>query len=179
MKAKICPICGESFTPATPADKYCSAGCREKGIYSARKEWEARSDFLEKQRQRMRDYRAARSRERAAERETAAKQRNVKHNERLEQQRKQREALILQAAREGDPAAQMTIARQESGVCSLEYWRAFQRMELKAESKGRRLITSVNGIDVRNPDFPLGVVLSIEELNVIRVTTEREKRADK
>ena len=179
MKAKICPICGRSFPPATPADKYCSKECREEGIYSARKEWEARSDFLSKQRQRMRDYRAARSRERTAERETAAKQRSVKQKAHQERQRAEREALLLQAARDGDPAAQITIARQKNGVCSLEYWQAFQSMELKAESKGRRLITSVNGIDVRNPDFPLGVVLSIEELNVIRVTTEREKRADK
>lgn len=172
-----CLICGKEFEPKAANAKYCSMACRQKGKYQRRKEWEKSSGYLEKQRQKMQEYRDKEAADKKAEQEAENKRKAANIKRQTTRRRNDERAKLLQAAEMGDAHARMTLAAEESGNTSAEYWEAFKAYDLEyAAEWGKESTTTVNGISVHNPDFGLAVSISIEELGRIEThagTTER------
>ena len=54
LEPKICPICGESFTPVNKKQLYCSISCKHKANYEQRKDYHR--DYYQKNSQKHKDY---------------------------------------------------------------------------------------------------------------------------
>ena len=171
-----CPICGKEFVPKAANAKYCCIDCKVKGQRQRRKEWEKESGYLDKQRQKMRDYRdkiAAEERAAAA----AAEERAAINKKRQETRRRNdRLATLLQAAEMGNHNARKALAIIESGNTSPEYWEAYKDAYLQwVEEHGTPGALTVNGISVYSQNFGLSVSISIEELGIVEIATTARK----
>ena len=133
--------------------KYCSDACRKVGLRQIRKQWEARTGYTEKEREKNAQRRAAaaaKRREDAAERETVQAQARKRSAD-------QAKADKARRAASGDPVARM-LQSKVSGDWR-EYWTAFKEYEIQyAEKNGKKSTRSVNGISIHDPDF-VGLVL--------------------
>lgn len=70
----------------------------------------------------------------------------------------------------------ITGAGASVGNLTAEYWQKFQKHELRfAEAMGRRTVSTVNGINVNDPDFVDKVLISIEESGAVMVACGLEK----
>lgn len=160
MIEKVCPICGQIFEAAYTSVKYCSDQCRQIGAKQARRSWEQRSGYSEKQRQLM----AERRRERSEAIQEANRSARISreeadriNKERAENARKQ----LIESATAGDLVSIMILA-QRSGNWP-EYWRAYKAYEIQlAEERGEDCTAKVNSIPVTDPDFEALVIYSIE-----------------
>ena len=160
MNERICPVCGSVFKPAYISSKYCSEECRRIGTENARKSWEQRSGYREKQRQRMAQIRQERGE--AIREATNIRKRNLAEEEAQRVQRRQqhRQQLEDQAAA-GDPLSIMILAK-EAGNWP-EYWKSYKAYEIQlAKERGEDCSAKVNGIPVTDPDFEVLVIYSIE-----------------
>ena len=54
LEPKICPVCGESFTPTDKRQIYCSKSCKHKANYSQKKDY--CRDYYMKNNQKYKDY---------------------------------------------------------------------------------------------------------------------------
>ena len=135
-RTAICPICGRSFTPATASSKYCSAACRHEGRRQARKAWEDRTDYREKQRAAAQEYR---------------------------DQKAAADALEAQA-RQGDALAALLMLSRAGKKASAEYWEAFKAYETaRTAGQAAPRVMFVNGVAIGDPDFSLKVTITIQE----------------
>lgn len=165
-----CPICGREFIPKSANAKYCGIACRNKGKYQHRKEWEERSGYLEKQRQKMQDYRNQVTAAERAEREAALKREEAKAKRAETRRRNKERNKLLQDAEQGNAIARMRLAILKSGNASAEYWEAYKDYVLQyAAEFGHESTAEVNGISVHSPEFGLAVSMSIEELGSVIV----------
>ena len=166
-----CPICGQSFTPAAAGSRYCSEPCRQEGRRLARKAWEERTGYREKQRAAAQEYRERKAAAAALEAEAAAIR--DEHNRRRRQARqaaKGQESLEAQA-RQGDLFAKLQLQKRAGGNATEAYWAAFQAVELAQEAANPgHNVCLVNGIAIGDPDFALKVVMTIEETGQIATT---------
>ena len=163
-----CAICGAEFETRAANAKYCSTSCKLKGKYQRRREWEKSSGYLEKQRQKMQEYRDKAAADQKAEREAAAKKQAANVKRQITRLKNDKRSKLLQAAEQGDAFARMEIAAEESGNTKPEYWEAFKDYGLQwAADMDKESITTVNGISIHSPDFGLAVSISIEELGRI------------
>lgn len=156
-----CAICGTTFTASSARAKYCSPTCKDLGAKNARRKWEAKSDYKEKQRLRMKERRRV-SREELHRQQEAVQA--VIRQERLEQAKEDRKKTLAETRRKakaGDLDAQMDIALEKGN--SLEYWRLYKECILQSEKEfnyiGRH---TVGGIEVREDNFEYLVVEMLE-----------------
>lgn len=128
--------------------KYCSDACRKVGKRQIRKQWEARTGYTQKEREKnaqRRSTAAAKRREDAAEQETAQAQARKRAADRAK-------SAMAQRAASGDPVARMLQAKVSGDW--REYWTAFKEYEIQyAEKNGKKSTRSVNGISIHEPDF--------------------------
>ncbi len=160
MIEKVCPVCGSIFTPAYISVKYCSEECRRIGTENARKAWEDRSGYREKQRRYMRQIREERSEE--IRRAVSIRKTNEAEEaaQRLQRRQQQRQRLEKKAAA-GDPLSIMILTK-EAGNWP-EYWKAYKAYEIQlAKERGEDCSAKVNGIPITDPDFEVLVIYSIE-----------------
>ena len=172
-KAKICPICGKKFIPKTGNMKYCSLLCSTKGKHLKAKEWQERPGYLEKQRQRIAEYRKKNS-ERKKELQTQIQEereaKRIQSEKEQTERQKQRLSDLINAAEQGDLFARMELVERESGNTSPEYWELFKEYDLKyAVEWGYESKTTVNGISVHVEGFGDLVSMAIEESGFIRI----------
>lgn len=159
-----CSICGNEFEPKVPNQKYCSTACKAKGKYLQRKKWEERTGFLEKQRQRMQNYRDQVTAEERAAAEAEAKKAEASRKRLETRRRNKAEQDLIRSAEQGDPFARMEIALKQSGNTSADYWEAYKDWVLRSDPDGR---TEVNGISVLDPDFGSLVSLTVKEFGCV------------
>ena len=166
----ICVICGATFTPKAANAKYCSEHCRQRGKYQKRREWEQKSGYIDRQREKMRQYRDDLTEEERQQAEKAAA-RKARSEKARETRRKNKELQELTArAEQGDALARLDLAAR-NGNTSFGYWEAFKDYHLQeAEKRGRQSGIMVNGIDINDPDFALSVTITIGELGRISTT---------
>lgn len=157
---KTCPICGTTFITDNPRARYCSTACREKGAKAARKDWERRTGYTAKQREKMRQRRAT----------TTAKREEIREAEREERRRSydlaaaDRRAKLQREAEQGNYFALMQIHHP----CSVEYWNAWRAYALDyAATTGRPSPAQVNGISVYADNFAEEVLQSIKDRHII------------
>lgn len=169
MITKICPICGTEFTTEKGNHKFCSDACRIEGAKLARKEWEDRTGFREKQREKMRLYRAQVTAEKAKKRAELRAKRQKELQEKQKQitlENRKREQKLIEA---GDPRARM---RQLTPSC-LEYWIAFQEAELNNSiESGEPSSTTVNGISIYVDHFPEEALQSVKDRGIIMISRD-------
>ena len=166
----ICVICGKQFEARAANSKYCSIGCRRKGKYQRRKDWEDRSGYREKQRKKMQEYREKAAAEALEEREATARQEAADRKQKETQRRNQEREELIQKAEQGDAFSRMMLAAEKAGKTSLEYWDAYKDYEMQSAARlGKISTTSVNGISVHDPDFGLAVSISVVELGHIAI----------
>ncbi len=163
-RSAICPICGRTFTPATPSSKYCSATCRHEGRRQARKAWELRTNYREKQRAAAQEYRDQKAADAALEAaDAAAREENNRRRRQARQSAKATAALEAQA-RTGDPLAALSLLSSTGKKDTAEYWEAFKAYELaQAAARPGGRVMYVNGIAIGDPDFSLKVTITIQE----------------
>lgn len=164
MIKRICPICGQEFTTNRSNTKYCSDRCKAEGAKLTRKKWEAKTDYKEKQRQRMQAYRSEQAEEQARLRAAEAQRLRA---ERAAEFKKHKTALRRQLkakASAGDPLARMQL----SNPLQLEYWQAYKDYELQyANQSGQPSTRTVNGVSIYDTHFPEEVVQAIKEAGII------------
>ena len=161
MFIRNCAVCGREFEAQNGNSKYCSEECRIEGKRAARQEWVVRTDYNAKKRHAMELYRAKITEEEYQKQKKAEKNRRaaLKRKHTIERNRKEEE---LQAkAASGDLLACLSIALNEKDhLYSVSYWQALQNYQLDQLSLKDDYV--VNGISVRDPDFPKKVVYSLE-----------------
>ncbi|NLL91201.1 MAG: hypothetical protein GX222_02130 [Ruminococcaceae bacterium] len=172
-----CVICNKPFTATAARAKYCSVKCRAIGADKARKEWEANSNYKEKQRQKMRDRRSEEIAELKRIREEEWETREAKENKEYEARKKRERAEMKRKAKAGDREAKMYIAEEEGDL--LEYWRLFKEDFLENENKSKyKVLYIVGGIDIYEDDFEYLVVEQIEKSgnypSIIRKTEQKK-----
>lgn len=174
-RRQICAVCGKTFTPGVGNAKYCSEACRQEGRRQRRKEWEARTDYLEKQRQAAQEYREAKA---AASKQAAAasEAREATNRRRRELYRAKADAAALERqAAAGDVLARYGAAIRQGDNTTTEYWTAMQAYLLSFRKQFPATGTLyVNGISIDDPNFPDKVAMTIAELGSI---TEETKEA--
>lgn len=165
IKRLNCSICHVEFTTTSRNAKYCSEECRQEGTYQQRKEWESKTNYKEKQREAMQQYRKEKT---EIKNVINIEERNRKDKERKKETEKrinERQAELMDRVKAGDPLARMTVAKPQS----IEYWEAYQDYAINyAESSGEDSRRIVNGISVHEPDFAEKVILTIEELGHVK-----------
>lgn len=160
---KTCPICGSSFSGKGKM-KFCSPSCAEAGARQARKEWEERTGFLEKQRKRAQDYRdqqAGINRE-LMEQEAKKKAANRKRADtrRLNKERKE----LIEAADAGDLDAMMDLAFETGDMRT--YYTLYQEQLFRNDREygiPRNGVRTIGGIDVYSATFVDDVLDALEE----------------
>jgi predicted nucleic acid-binding Zn ribbon protein len=158
---KRCPICGAYFVPKH-GEKYCSDICRGIGQKQIRRRWEQNTDYLEKQRERMRARYQA-EREEAAEVAAVNKAARQKARDAAAQQAR---VKLEEKAAAGDHFARMILAKQAGD--QLTYWREFAAYEIEfAERIGYPSKRTVNGFSVYLPDFAEQVIQNMKEGNIL------------
>ena len=168
MALRKCVVCGKLFEVPKGNAKYCSQACRAIGTEQKRKEWESKTDYVAKQRERTARYREKRNAELALEAEQQLKKESAerKRLERKEAAKKRRQSQRKLAA--GDPLTTMIHALQEGD--KRLYLKAFQEYELsalQAENKPKR---AVNGISVNDPDFVENAYRAVTESGIIYIS---------
>ncbi len=124
----------------------------------ARREWERKTGYLEKKKQRNQERRNAEQ----AEIEKAAIQKNAADRLKYEHRRKEKRASLLQAAKKGNALAALMLAGMDGGNTTPEYWDAFAAYDLQeAARNGKISRTEVNGIPVETAHFGRLVCKSI------------------
>lgn len=159
MNVKICPICQKKFTAGKGNIKYCSEACREAGKAAARKQWEARTQYTEKQREAATKRREEDRQKQAKLTRERQRQHDLEHRERLQRMREDLE----RRAEAGDYAALEQLARERGDMLQFWHWRKMREIEY-AESNGRYSTFTVNEISVYDDDFEQKVLRSIEAL---------------
>lgn len=109
-KEKKCPVCGEIFISAGRNQKYCSEECRAKNAPIVYAEWQQRTGYREKQRDKMRERRAKDVTILSAEHEKRQAERAATLNAKIEQAKEERRADIERGANSGKLFAQMQLA---------------------------------------------------------------------
>ena len=154
---KRCPVCDAYFVPRH-GEKYCSSMCREIGQKQIRRRWEQNTDYLEKQRERMRiRYQT--------ERDAAAEADAIKEAARREARENAIHlagAKLEEKAAAGDHFARMLLAKRAGDL--LTYWKEFAAYEIAyAEDVGYPSKRTVNGVSVYLPDFAEQVIQSMKD----------------
>ncbi len=151
MALKKCVVCGKLFEVEKGNAKYCSQACRDIGTAQKRKQWETRTDYAAKQRERTALYREKLN----AERLQAAEQKRIEDAVNQQQAEEtaaaEREAQFQKRIAAGDPLAVMIQAQQKGDL--RQYLKAFQQYELSAYRGGNTAEKAVNGVCVTDPDF--------------------------
>lgn len=173
---RICAICNTPFTATGARAKYCSPKCRAIGTQKARKEWEIKSNFKEKQRLRMKERRRV-SREELHRQQEAVQA--VIRQKRLEQAKADRKKSLAETRRKakaGNLDAQMDIALEEGNA--LKYWRLYKEAILQAEREFNCTLKHiVGGIDVHTDNFEYLIAEKLENKKQTR-GNRRNEQAD-
>lgn len=164
MITRICPVCGQEFIAKQGNIKYCSDRCRIEGARLARKEWKSRTGYNEAQRERMREYRAGKAAELAAQKEAVERKQRADRAKALERAAAERQQRLQERAAAGDPHARMMLSNR----LQAEYWQAYKDYELEyAKEAGKPSNRTVNGISIYDTHFPEEVVRTIQERKII------------
>lgn len=164
MKEITCTICGNTFYSESGNAKFCSDECRLEGSKIARRAWEERTGYKDKQRELMRE-------KRKKERIDNIKQNKIDLTERKKERSESESKRIEQlqnAAAAGDPLSRMMLAKRYSK----EFWDAYRDYEIQNMKCQKKIKdVTVNDISVYDDDFVTRVVASIEEHKIILIET--------
>lgn len=157
-----CAICGQEFESSSGNSKYCSMDCRQAGRYRKRKEWEERTDYKEKQRIAVAEYRA--EQEKKAEKEAKAADRRRKCAETRARHKREREEIeeLEKKAKKGDRLAKLRLAMYKGDI--LEYWKQYRDIIIEEDERlGKVSKATIGGISAYDDAFEYKVLELIKE----------------
>ena len=166
-----CKTCGKLFITANSNGKYCSVACREEGRRKTRKEWEERTNYLEKKRLQAQAYREELAENRRRANIASANRRNAEYMARAADLEAKARADLEVAAAAGDYDAQMELAISGEVIDWRAYWKAYKAAEIAyAKEWNRDSTRTVNGVSVYEEHFEDKVMDAIQKQGRI-VTT--------
>lgn len=156
--------CGKLFTPTRERKYYCSDRCKVLGSTQRRKEWEERTNYKEKDRERKRkarqEHRTAANEERELRERILREEQQREGAENLaryEEERRKRCAA-------GDPLALMMYHQGKEGNLSEGYLLNYARYMIDtSEALGSISAATINGISVYDPRLVEKVQASVKD----------------
>lgn len=151
MRIAVCEVCGAEFETSAANAKFCPS-CRKSAMKQSRKNWEQRTGYADKQREKRRAKRAeikAEKQQQTAAASSGREQERVKRAARLMEERRRE---FTEKAESGDIFAKMSLAMLDGDMHSYwKYWAFFAIQE--AERFGKRAEVTVGGVSVYDPNF--------------------------
>lgn len=165
MTDNICAICGGSFGAENRRFKYCSVKCRK----TAKERNDLKNNTKEKRRLYMQEYRGKIYEERMKELvlrpEIPKEVLNNKREEHLQELHDNLERRV----KNGEPLANMILARREKRI--EDYWKWFALYAIEFDEHRNRVCSCiVNGVSVYEDNFSKKVIGNIKRDNKIYIS---------